>query len=113
MSGKDGAEQIQNIMSTLRKNTPSKLLGKDVVIVRDFQEQVEILKTSGKTNKLDLPKSNVLQFVLSDDTYITARPSGTEPKIKYYFAVNANSKEEVENKLETTMKEFKEFTNTL
>jgi phosphoglucomutase len=113
MSGKDGAEQISNIMKTLRENTPTKLLGKDVAIVRDFGLQIECDKVNCKDTSLDLPKSNVLQFVLSDKTYITARPSGTEPKIKYYFAVKADSKEEVEAKLEKSMKEFKEFTKTL
>lgn len=113
MSGKEGAEQITNIMKTLRENTPKQLLDQDVVIVRDFQLQTECDKVDCTKVKLDLPKSNVLQFVLSDGTYITARPSGTEPKIKYYFAVKSDSKVQAENKLEKTMKDFGEFTKRL
>ncbi|MGB6128334.1 MAG: phospho-sugar mutase [Psychrilyobacter sp.] len=113
MSGKDGAKQITNIMKTLRENTPKKLLGQDVVIVRDFELQIECDKVACTEIKLDLPKSNVLQFVLADGTYITARPSGTEPKIKYYFAVKSDSKLKVERKLKGTMVEFGEFTKGL
>jgi phosphoglucomutase len=113
MGGKDGAEQINNIMKALRENTPTQLLGQDVVVVRDFELQTECDKTACTEVKLDLPKSNVLQFVLADGTYITARPSGTEPKIKYYFAVKSNSKAEVEKKLDRSMVEFGEFTEGL
>lgn len=109
MSGKAGAEKIQSIMSGLRENTPTELLGKKVVVMKDFQEQIEVNQETGEKVNLDLPKSNVLQLILEDGTYITARPSGTEPKIKYYFGVNAASEDEVDVKLEKAMKEFVEF----
>ena len=113
MSGKNGAEQISNIMKSLRENTPTTLIGQDIVIVRDFGLQIESDKINNTNIPLDLPKSNVLQFVLADGTYITARPSGTEPKIKYYFAVKSDSKKAVEVKLDSSMKEFEKFTKGL
>ena len=113
MSGKDGAEQITNIMKTLREKTPTTLLGQNVVSVKDFGLQKEYDKVANTTKEIDLPKSNVLQFILADGTYITARPSGTEPKIKYYFAVKSDSKLNVEAKLEKDMKEFEEYAKTI
>jgi phosphoglucomutase len=109
MSGKEGAEKIQNIMKSLRENMPSEIIGKKVKIVKDFELQKEYDKISGKECSTGLPKSNVLQMILEDDTYITARPSGTEPKIKYYYGINAKTEVEAEKKLEDTMKGFSEF----
>ncbi len=109
MSGKEGAEKIQNIMESLRENMPLEILGKKVKTVRDFQLQKEYDKISGEESSIDLPESNVLQMVLEDDTYITARPSGTEPKIKYYYGINAKTEDEAEKKLEDTMEGFKKF----
>ncbi|TDT70577.1 phosphoglucomutase [Hypnocyclicus thermotrophus] len=109
MSGKEGAEKITSIMTKLRENTPTEINGKKVVILRDFDKQIEINKKEKTEKALELPKSNVLQLVLEDNTYITARPSGTEPKIKYYFGVNAASEEEVNKKMEKVMNSFLEL----
>jgi phosphoglucomutase len=109
MSGKEGAEKIASIMSNLRENTPTEINGKKVVILRDFDKQVEINKKDNTEKALELPKSNVLQLVLEDGTHITARPSGTEPKIKYYFGVNASTEEEVNKKLDEMMDAFLEI----
>lgn len=106
MQGKEGGEKIAKIMEDLRTDCPTEMVGKKVVKFSDFKAQTEKDLVSGKTTKLKLPSSNVLQFVLEDGTYITARPSGTEPKIKFYFGVNAETEKLVEAKLETTMKEF-------
>lgn len=106
MQGKEGGEKISKIMEDLRTDCPVEMVGKKVVTFRDFKKQVEKDLVNNKTVELTLPSSNVLQFVLEDGTHITARPSGTEPKIKFYFGVNAPSKDEVESKLELTMKEF-------
>lgn len=78
-------------------------------IKRDFFSHKEYNLEKGTEAEIKLPKENVLQFVLEDNTYITARPSGTEPKIKFYFSVNADSDENVKAKLDKTMKEFSEF----
>ena len=98
-SGKSGGEEIAAIMANLRDNTPTELAGQKVVTLRDFGLQIEKNIPLGTEVKIDLPSSNVIQFVLEDGTHITARPSGTEPKIKYYYAVKANSAMTVEKKL--------------
>ncbi|MEA3387144.1 MAG: phospho-sugar mutase, partial [Patescibacteria group bacterium] len=106
MEGKEGAEKIAEIMSNLRENAPTELLGKKVKIFRDYLKKTEKNLIEGKEVKLTLPESNVLQFVLEDDTYITARPSGTEPKVKFYFGINAETKEAADEKIKITKSEF-------
>ncbi|MGL4365193.1 MAG: phospho-sugar mutase [Cetobacterium sp.] len=96
--GKDGVEAISKIMSNLRANVSDSLLGKTIVSKRDFSLGYE-----------GLPKSDVIQFVLEDNTYITARPSGTEPKIKYYFCVVGKTEIEANEKLMKTMEDFQAF----
>ena len=85
--GKTGAEEIEQMMADFRKNPPKKLDGSPVVTIRDYQEQISTDCLSGVKTALDLPKSNVLQFLLEDGSKISVRPSGTEPKIKFYFSV--------------------------
>ncbi|MBS1759681.1 MAG: phospho-sugar mutase [Bacteroidetes bacterium] len=86
--GMDGQQQIAAMMEGYRKNPPTHINGQEVVTLSDFQLQVSTHLKTGEQTKLTLPKSNVLQFVLADKTVIAARPSGTEPKIKFYFSVN-------------------------
>lgn len=86
--GMDGQQQIADMMEGFRKNPPTVINGVPVVMLMDYQQQVQKNLQSGGEWKLELPKSNVLQFVLDDMTIISARPSGTEPKIKFYFSVN-------------------------
>lgn len=105
-AGKAGAEEIKAIMARFRDDAPEEILGKKVVVRRDYLTQTELNMPSRETKALDLPQSNVIQYVLEDDTYITLRPSGTEPKIKYYYGVNADSQAAVDAKLEETMKGF-------
>jgi phosphoglucomutase len=87
--GKDGAEQIQALMNGFRTNPPSQMNGVDVERVIDVKNSTITHVKSGKVETLEMDKSNVMQFYLSDGSKISARPSGTEPKIKYYFSVNA------------------------
>ena len=82
--GLDGAERIQSIMSALRASPPERVAGLDVVALRDYQQQTRT-ERGGTTTPLQLPKSNVLSFELAGGSRIVARPSGTEPKIKFYF----------------------------
>ncbi|HNS98705.1 MAG TPA: phospho-sugar mutase [Polyangiaceae bacterium] len=82
--GLDGAQRIQQIMAKLRAAPPSRLEDFDVVAVRDYQQQLRTQRDGTRTT-LDLPKSNVLSFELEGGSRIVARPSGTEPKIKFYF----------------------------
>jgi phosphoglucomutase len=86
--GMDGQQQIAAMMETYRKNPPQRIIGSDVKELLDYELQVGKDLQTGKTWKIDLPKSNVLQFILADGSKISARPSGTEPKIKFYFSVN-------------------------
>jgi phosphoglucomutase len=87
--GMDGQQQIAAMMEGYRSNPPKTIDGADVAELLDYEMQTGKNLLTGKTWKIDLPKSNVLQFVLGDGTKISARPSGTEPKIKFYFSINA------------------------
>ena len=85
--GKDGAEEIQKMMKEYRSNPPKIINNSEIILIKDYQTQIEINPISGEEKEILLPKSNVLQFFLSDNSKITIRPSGTEPKIKFYFGV--------------------------
>ena len=86
--GMNGAAEIAKMMEEDRANPPQKIDNIDVKELLDYELQVGKNLLTGETWKIDLPKSNVLQFLLTDGSKISARPSGTEPKIKYYFSVN-------------------------
>lgn len=86
--GKDGAEQIQKLMADFRTNPPKEMNGSAVVKIVDVKNSTITHVQTGQVEKLDMDKSNVMQFYLADGSKISARPSGTEPKIKYYFSVN-------------------------
>ncbi|WP_017733678.1 phospho-sugar mutase [Nafulsella turpanensis] len=88
--GKKGAEEIQRMMANLRSNPPQQIAGSRLVKIIDYQEGVSLDLSSGKEEKLSFPKSNVLQYFTEDGSKISARPSGTEPKIKFYISVNTS-----------------------
>jgi len=87
--GKEGAEAIAAMMARFRTNPPESLGGSSIVTVKDYQAQSAFDVRGGESTAIDLPKSNVLQFVTEDGGVVSARPSGTEPKIKFYCSVNA------------------------
>ena len=87
--GKEGAEEIQQIMVNYRTNPPKELAGSEVLIVRDYKSLEETNMRSGVVTPIDQDSSNVLQWITADGTIISVRPSGTEPKIKFYFGVKA------------------------
>ncbi len=87
--GMNGAAEIATMMEGYRNNPPLTIDGAAVIQLLDYELQLGKNISSSETWTIDLPKSNVLQFVLADGTKISARPSGTEPKIKFYFSVNA------------------------
>lgn len=87
--GMNGQAEIAAMMEGYRKNTPTAINGSPVVELLDYQLQQGRNLQTGATYAITLPKSNVLQFVLADGSKISARPSGTEPKIKFYFSVHA------------------------
>ena len=89
--GKDGAEQIQNMMVEYRNNPPKSILGSKIVKILDYKTLEELDVATGKKSPIDgvEDKSNVLQWITEDGTKVSVRPSGTEPKIKFYFGVKA------------------------
>lgn len=86
--GKSGAEEIKAMIEKFRETPPTELGGSKVVVMKDYEKGTETDLQSKKTSKLDFPKSDVLQFITEDGSIISARPSGTEPKIKFYCSVN-------------------------
>ncbi|MGN0484393.1 MAG: phospho-sugar mutase [Lachnospiraceae bacterium] len=100
LKGIDGAEQIQNMMTKQRQNPPKQLGEYDVLAVRDYKEDVRTDLKTGEKTSTGLPSSNVLYYELSNNAWCCVRPSGTEPKIKFYFGVKGASLEDAEAKLE-------------
>ena len=90
--GKSGAEEIQKMMENFRMSPPESLAGSDVMLVHDYLQQKTFDQLSHLRYDIDLPKSNVLQFETQDGTKVSIRPSGTEPKIKFYFSVKGKLK---------------------
>jgi phosphoglucomutase len=88
--GKSGAEEIQQMMVEYRSNPVKEIHGSRVVKIRDYQDLTEKDLVAGTVKKIGLPESNVLQFFLEDGSKISVRPSGTEPKIKFYFSAREN-----------------------
>lgn len=86
--GMNGQQEIAAMMEGYRKQPPTEIAGMKVVTLLDYQLQLSTDLQTGAQTKIQLPKSNVLQFLTEDGTKISARPSGTEPKIKFYFSVN-------------------------
>jgi phosphoglucomutase len=86
--GKEGADEIKAMMTGYRNNPPQTINNSKVIKVNDYETQISNDLLTGKKTKINLIKSDVLQFFLADGTKISVRPSGTEPKIKFYFSVN-------------------------
>ncbi len=106
--GISGSQEIKQMMTRFRENTPQSINGVKVVKMRDYKTGTEKDIESGDQTKLDFPSSNVLQFFLEDGSKISARPSGTEPKIKFYVSVNSK----LENK-DSFKKEFAALGNKI
>ena len=90
--GMNGSKEIADMMQGYRDNPPKEIAGSKVKEVLDYQLQINKNLTTNETTQISLPKSNVLQFITDDGSKISARPSGTEPKIKFYFGVNSELK---------------------
>ncbi len=114
--GKEGQQEIAAMMNGFRTNPPTTIAGSAVIQMLDYEAQVGKDLTNGQSWSLTLPRSNVLQFVLADSSVISARPSGTEPKIKFYFSVRENLKEasqfeEIKKQLQQRIKNYREALN--
>ena len=108
LKGADGAEEIKNKMAKMRSNPPTELAGLNVLEVRDYQEHV-IKKADGEVYETDLPTSNVLYYELSNNSWCCVRPSGTEPKIKFYMGVKGSTMQDAENQLAVLSEAMKKF----
>lgn len=86
--GKEGADEIKAMMTGYRNNPPKMINNSKVIKINDYEKSVSTDMLTGRSAEIDLIKSDVLQFFLDDGTKISVRPSGTEPKIKFYFSVN-------------------------
>lgn len=108
--GMNGSKEIAEMMQGYRNNPPKEIAGSKVVQLLDYQTQTSKNLVSGETSAIELPKSNVLQFITEDGSKISARPSGTEPKIKFYVSVHKplksveefdSTKEKLEQKIDS------------
>ena len=108
LKGADGAEEIKNKMAKMRSNPPTELAALNVLEVRDYQEHV-IKKADGEVYETDLPTSNVLYYELSNNSWCCVRPSGTEPKIKFYMGVKGSTMQDAENQLAVLSEAMKKF----
>lgn len=109
LDGEAGAAKIEEILGNLRQEAPKDFAGVKVVLTEDFLKG-ETTDENGKTSPIEMPPSNVLKYVLADETWIAIRPSGTEPKIKFYIGVKGESQVDAVNKLETFETAIKQLT---
>lgn len=103
LKGQDGAKKIQEMMENIRKDVPEQIGGIKVAQFRDYREDVQLDCVTGEQTVTGLPKSNVLYFELEGGTWCCIRPSGTEPKIKFYIGVKGADEKEAEEKLDQMM----------
>ncbi len=110
LKGADGAAKIQNMISKMRNNPPVRIGNWDVIAVRDYRIQERKEMMTGSTTRIDLPMENMLYYELSNDAWCCARPSGTEPKIKFYIGAKGNSIEDAKLQAETLKEEVLKLT---
>ena len=108
LKGADGAQEIKNNMDRMRKNPPKELAGLKVLEVRDYKEHT-IVDINGNERETDLPTSNVLYYELENNSWCCVRPSGTEPKIKFYMGVKGSTKDDANVKLDELTNAMKSF----
>ena len=103
LTGADAMEKAAKMMSDLRQNTPESIGGAKVTVVRDYLSRTSKNLLTGTQNEIGLPKSNVLEFVLGEEGSLIARPSGTEPKVKFYYTAVAKSQASAKELLDRMM----------
>ena len=106
LEGKDGQEKIQKTLAKLREERPDSFCGIKVVQYRDYQESKSYNYQTEEESNIELPESNVLQYRLEDNSVVTIRPSGTEPKLKIYFMVESDTAAEADDKLANLKSKF-------
>ena len=98
LKGIEGLQKIQEILETLRKNPPTEVGGYKVLKARDYQADTIKDTATGEVTSTGLPASNVLYYDLTDDAWLCVRPSGTEPKVKFYYGIKGTSLEDADEK---------------
>ncbi len=109
LAGEDGAKRINEILDNLRKNPPADFAGYKVLRVRDYENDEVTELSTGQRGTTGLPKSNVLYFDMTDDAWFCVRPSGTEPKIKFYAGIKGSSLADAEDRLKNILAELKKL----
>lgn len=104
--GADGAREIQALLSGMRKAPLQSIAGISVASIEDYETQNRIFTDLDKNEKIELPQANVLKYFLEDGSWICLRPSGTEPKVKFYFSVKGKTEQESDEKLELIKESF-------
>lgn len=99
LKGKSGAEQIENLLAGFRAEMPLEVNGQKLVVSEDYKASVQYDVVKDEKSDIHLPKSNVLKYQLEDGSWFCVRPSGTEPKVKFYFGVNADSHKKADEAL--------------
>ena len=113
MKGIEGLQKIQEIMTTLRQNPPAEFAGHKVTAVRDYKlDEITDLAT-GEKKPTGLPNSNVLYYELTDDAWVCVRPSGTEPKVKFYYGVKGTSLADADEKSDAMGKAVLEMVDSM
>ncbi|WP_273122906.1 phospho-sugar mutase [Bacillus weihaiensis] len=113
LKGKAGAEQIQSILTSFRTNPPTEIAGKKIVTIEDYKTSERLNVFENSTETIELPGSNVLKYTLEDQSWFCVRPSGTEPKAKFYFAVKCDTLEQSEEQLQALQTGVMEKVNNL
>ncbi len=108
LKGKEGAEQINNLLASFRSEPPTIVAGRKVTLVEDYKKSVRTNVKESQKEEITLPKSNVLKYFLEDGTWFCLRPSGTEPKVKFYFGVKGSSLEDSQQALRDISKDVME-----
>ena len=110
MSGQEGASQIAALMATFREKAPADFAGVNVVITEDFKQLTKVNHVTNEVTSMTTPASNVLKYILADESWIAVRPSGTEPKIKFYIGVKGTSEAAATQKIQELEQAINEMT---
>ena len=113
LKGIEGLQKIQEILETLRKNPPMEVGGYRVLKARDYQADIIKDISTGEVTPTGLPSSNVLYYDLTDDAWLCVRPSGTEPKVKFYYGIKGTSLEDADEKSRVLGEEVLSMINTM
>ena len=113
LKGIEGLQKIQEIMNTLREKPPVEIAGHKVISARDYKKDTITDIATGEVKPTGLPNSNVLYYDLTDDVWLCVRPSGTEPKVKFYYGVKGTSLEDADEKSDIMGKAVLDMVNSM